>query len=252
MPWDPDRYRQFQSERSAPFEDLLRLIRVREGLRVVDLGCGTGELTRRLAGALPSSEVLGIDSSPQMLERAEAQAGPGLRFEQAMIQEISGQWDLVFSHAAIQWVEDHERLIPRLLALVAPGGQLAVQQPSNYGYRTHVLLREVAGEEPFRSALGGWALRSSVLSLERYAELLYEHGGQDLTVMEKIYPHVLENADALADWARGTALVPYFERLSASLQEAFMARYRARLRAAWPGSPVLYPFRRMLFSAFKK
>jgi trans-aconitate 2-methyltransferase len=251
MPWDPDRYRQFQSERSAPFEDLLRLIKIREGLRVVDLGCGTGELTRRLADALPSSEVLGIDSSPQMLERAQAQVRPGLRFEKAAIEEVVGQWDLVFSHSAIQWVEDHEHLMPRLLEHVAPGGQLAVQQPSNYAYRTHALLWEVAAEEPLRSALGGWVLRTSVLSLERYAELLYEHGGQDLTVLEKIYPHVLKDADALADWARGTALVPYFERLSTGLQEEFLTRYRARLRAACPGSPVFCPFKRMLLSASK-
>lgn len=251
MPWDPDRYRQFQSERSAPFDDLVRLIKIRKGLRVIDLGCGTGELTRRLADLLPSSEVLGIDSSPQMLDRAADQARPGLRFEKVLIEEVSGQWDLVFSHAAIQWVEDHERLVPRLMGLLAPEGQLAVQLPSNWGYRTHTILREVAGEEPFLSALKGWVLRPSVLSLETYAELLYQHGGRDLAVIEKIYPHVLENADALADWALGTALVPYFERLDEELREEFLARYRSRLQAAWPASPVFYPFKRMLFSAFK-
>src|SRR5512143_2095886 len=122
MPWDPERYHQFQRERFAPFEDLLRLVQIRPGLRVVDLGCGTGELTRRLADALPDSTVLGLDASAEMLRRAAEQIRPGLRFELGTIEAVEGSWDLVFSHAAIQWVPDHEFLVPRLLSLVAPGG----------------------------------------------------------------------------------------------------------------------------------
>ncbi len=249
MPWDPERYRQFKQERFAPFEDLLALVRVRPGLRVIDLGCGTGDLTRRLADALPDSHVLGIDTSPQMLQQAAGQARPGLRFEPGAIEQAQGTWDLVFSHAAIQWVPDHEALVPRLLGLVAPGGQLAVQLPSNHGHPTHVLIHEIARTEPFWSALAGWTRSSPVLPVDRYAELLFEHGGTALTVFEKVYPHVLADADALADWTAGTALVPYFERLGPALREEFMQRYRARLRALWPGSPVFYPFRRILFAA---
>ena len=98
VPWDPDRYHIFKAERSAPFEDLLALVEVRRGLRVVDLGCGTGELTARLADHLPESDVLGVDASPEMLEKAAAQYRPGLRFELARLEEISGEWDLVFSN----------------------------------------------------------------------------------------------------------------------------------------------------------
>jgi trans-aconitate 2-methyltransferase len=76
-----------------------------------------------------------------------------------------------------------------------------------------------------------------------------ELSGTNLTVFEKVYPHVLENADALADWSLGTALVPYLERLPSELHEPFLNRYRAKLRARWPGSPVFYGFRRILFAA---
>src|SRR5215211_186599 len=107
MPWNPDLYRQFQKERFQPFDDLFRLVKRREGMRVLDLGCGTGELTRRLADELTGSEVTGIDSSPEMLARAESYARTGLRFKRASIESIEGEWDLVFSHAAIQWIEDH-------------------------------------------------------------------------------------------------------------------------------------------------
>jgi trans-aconitate 2-methyltransferase len=249
MPWDPDVYRKFERERAAPFDDLLALVTRRAGLEVIDLGCGTGELTRRLADALPGSTVLGIDSSLEMLARAEAQARPGLRFEHANLTQVPGTWDLVFSHAVIQWVPDHPALIPRLLALVRPGGQLAVQLPSNHGHVTHRLITEIAGEEPFRTALGGWTRESPVLGVDQYANLLYQNGATDLTVFEKVYPHVLADADALADWTSGTALIPYFERLPADLHDAFMDRYRDRLRAQWPAGPVFYGFRRTLFAA---
>src|SRR3954469_10913137 len=157
MPWNPDRYHQFEKERSAPFDDLLRLVDCREGLEVIDLGCGTGELTRRLADSLPGSNVLGVDSSREMLARAAAQTRPGLHFEHAQIESVTGQWDLVFSNAAIQWVDDHPALIPRLLGRVKPGGQLVVQLPSNHDSFAHRAIVETAGESPFREALNGWA-----------------------------------------------------------------------------------------------
>src|SRR5262249_1276618 len=86
MPWGADRHLRFARGRFAPFGDLVALVRVRPGLRVIDLGCGTGELTRRLADALPESEVLGIDSSTEMLAKAQAHARPGVVFVQRSIE----------------------------------------------------------------------------------------------------------------------------------------------------------------------
>lgn len=251
MPWSPDQYHKFQAERFAPFSDLLALIKTREGMRVLDLGCGTGELTSRLADRLKGSEVLGVDSSAEMLDKAEKLSRPGLEFERQAIEDVSGRWDLVFSHAAIQWVDHHAELVPRLLSLVSPGGQLAVQLPSNHQHVTHQTIIELAGEEPFRAALKGWSRPSPVLSITEYAELLYQHGGEEIVVFEKIYSHILENSDALAEWTSGTALVPYLERLSLELREKFLESYRARLKEKFPHSPVFYPFQRILFSAMR-
>jgi trans-aconitate 2-methyltransferase len=255
MPWDPERYEQFKKERELPFEDLLRLIAVRDGLRAVDLGCGTGELACRLADALPDSDVTGIDSSAEMLERARQLERDGLRFERKRIEDVTGAWDLVFSHAALQWVDDHETLIPRLFSLVRPGGQIAVQMPSNFSHPTHRLIDDIAAEEPFAAAIGEaplrWSYTRPVLSIEQYAQLLYDCGATGITVFEKVYPHVLPDADALADWMSGTALVPFMERLSEELKPRFMERYRARLRETFPAQPVFFGFRRTLFAATK-
>jgi trans-aconitate 2-methyltransferase len=251
MPWDPERYEQFKKERFAPFADLLALVRVRPGLRAIDLGCGTGELTRRLADALPDSDVLGVDTSAEMLERSKEFARPGLRFEQRAIEGLAGEWDLIFSNAALQWVSNHQSTFPRLFGLVRAGGQLVVQMPSNYAHPTHAFIDELAAEEPFRAALDGYRRSWGALPIEQYAQLLYDNGATDITVFEKVYPHVLPDADALADWTSGTALVPFMERLPGDLRVPFMERYRARLRERFPQTPVFYGFRRILISGSK-
>jgi trans-aconitate 2-methyltransferase len=249
MPWDPATYEKFRDERYAPFADLCALIEPRAGMRVVDLGCGTGELTARLAELLPDSDVVGIDSSAEMLARADEYVRPGLRFEQRSIEDVAGSYDLVFSHAALQWVSDHDTLVPWLFKLVAKGGQIAVQIPSNHHHLTHLLIVETATGEPYAGALGGWTRTAPVLAIDQYASMLHRSGAADITVFEKVYAHVLADADAMVDWTRGTALVPYIERLPEDLRERFLDRYREKVRAAFPERPVLYPFRRTLFAA---
>jgi trans-aconitate 2-methyltransferase len=250
MPWNPDKYHQFQTQRSAPFDDLLELVEMRPGLQVVDLGCGTGELTRRLADSLPGSDVLGLDASPQMLERTQEYTRPGLRFELGNQTELGGTWDLIISNAALQWSENHEELIPYLFNCLKPGGQIAVQVPSNHNSTAHLTILEVAGREPFVSALGGWTRQSPVLSIETYAELLFREEAHEIIVFEKVYPHVLENSDAIADWISGTALLPYFERLG-DYKDKFVDEIRRELSIKFPDEPVFYPFRRTFYSASK-
>jgi len=249
VPWDPAQYEKFRDERYAPFVDLIAVIEPHAGMRVIDLGCGTGELTARLADLVPDSDVLGIDSSAEMLAKAAQFERAGLRFQQRAIEDIEGQYDLVFSHAALQWVDGHDALIPRLFASVAPGGQIAVQMPSNHNHATHRLIIETARGEPFATALDGWTRTAPVLSIDDYASMLHRVGATQITVFEKVYAHILDDADAMVDWTRGTALVPYIERLASALREPFMDRYREKVRAAFPEQPVFYPFRRTLFAA---
>jgi trans-aconitate 2-methyltransferase len=225
-------------------------VELRPRLKAVDLGCGTGELTRRLADALPESTVLGIDSSPQMLARAQSVARAGLAFEPGNQADLTGTWDLIFSNAALQWTEDHEALIPHLYGRLAPAGQIAVQVPSNHTHISHRLIIQTAQEEPFRSVLKGFVRYAPVLPIDRYAQILFDAGAEQIVVFEKVYAHVLEDADAVVEWVSGTALVPYFERLGTE-KEAFLVVLRDRMRAAMPGSPVMYPFKRTLFSARK-
>jgi len=252
MPWDPKQYHKFQAERSAPFFDLVALVEIRPNLKVVDLGCGTGELTRQLAQTLPNSDVTGLDSSAQMLDaaRAGSLSGPSLHFEQGDQARLTGDWDLIFSNAALQWSENHTELIPRLYERLVPGGQITVQVPSNHNHISHQIYRETASEEPFKSILKGFQRYAPVLSIDDYARLFFICGAENIVVFEKVYTHVLEDSDAVVEWISGTALIPYFERLGEHKEE-FVNAIRARMQVALPDTPVFYPFRRTLFSARK-
>ncbi len=250
MPWDPPQYHKFQAQRSAPFYDLLALVLKRPNLKVVDLGCGTGELTRQLAYSLPNSDVTGLDSSPQMLEKAAAFEGPSLHFEQGDQSQLTGEWDVIFSNAALHWSEDHAELIPNLYRRLAPSGQLAVQVPSNFSHISHQIIRETATEEPFKSALNGFQRYAPVLSIDQYAQILFDCGAENIIVFEKVYAHILEDSDAVVEWISGTACVPYFERLGEH-KDSFVQTIRNKMKTALPQSPVFYPFRRTFFSAHK-
>ena len=233
--WSPDQYERFRSERAQPFWDLAALVERRPRMRVVDLGCGTGELTRGLHEQLGAAETLGIDNSREML--AKAPSASGLRFENAEIESFAGNnLDLVFSNAALHWIPDHERLFARLTATLAPGGQLAVQMPANEDHPSHRTAAEVARE------LGVQPRRSPVLAPERYAELLHELRFVRQHVRLQIYGHVLPSSADVVEWVRGTLLTFYEYQ-----HPRFMERYRERLLAALGDQrPYFYTYKRLL------
>ena len=247
--WDPAQYERFERERSAPFFDLLDLVEPCPGGRVVDLGCGTGELTRALHERTHAGSTLGLDSSQAMLERSAAHAGDGLTFALGDIAEWapSAPVDLVFSNAALHWVDDHDQLFTRLTAALSPGGQLAVQVPANHDHPSHLVAERVAAEEPFRTALGGYVRRTPVLAPERYAQLLHRLGYAEQQVRLQVYLHVLPEAGAVVDWVKGTLLTDYRRRLPDVTYEDFVARYREVLAAELPDErPFPFSFKRIL------
>ncbi len=226
-------------------------MKVRPGLKVVDLGCGTGELTRRLADHLPDAEVLGLDYSADMLSKSAAFARRGLHFEQGDIRALTGEWDLIFSNAALQWLEDHASLIPTLWGRLKPGGQLVVQMPANHDHPSYRLAGELVETEPFCRFFPLGARISPVLPIEDYAQMFFDLGGSQITALMKLYPHVLEDANAIVEWVKGTLLLPYLEQLPAEYQAQFLAAYARRLSEQFPQKPLFFGFKRVLLAANK-
>ncbi len=250
-PWDPDQYERFKAERARPFWDLLALVQPSPGGRIVDLGCGTGELTRALHLELGASETVGIDSSSTMLERARPFAGDGVRFEQGDIATWEpGPYDVVFSNAALHWVPDHRSLLARLTQAIPAGGQLAVQVPANTDHPSHTVAMELASESPFVDALADPPPdpATRVLAPEVYAELLDRLGFSEQHVRLQVYMHHLDSSGDVVEWVKGTHLTFFRARFSDELFERYVEQYRRRLLdVIGDRQPYLYTFKRILF-----
>jgi trans-aconitate 2-methyltransferase len=249
--WNPNQYDRFKAEREQPFHDLAALVRREPGMRVVDLGCGDGRLTAWLHRELSAAETLGIDSSEEMLAKSEAYAGGGVSFQRMDIldatEAYAGQFDLVFSNAALQWITGHESLFPKVARLVKPGGQLVVQMPANGKAPSHRLAAVVAQEEPFRTALDGWVRIDPVQDPEFYSTLLRERVGcAEQLVRLQVYDHELAETRSAVEWVKGSLLTAYLARLPHPLHEAFLARYTEALVAdVGERAPYYYPFPRV-------
>ncbi|MEO8796326.1 MAG: methyltransferase domain-containing protein [Polyangiaceae bacterium] len=249
--WSPSQYDKFKSERSQPFFDLLDLVESRKPDRVVDLGCGTGDLTKLLHERTEALHTLGIDSSAEMLGKAPTDV-PGLSFRQQSIAVLSptDRYDLIFSNAALQWLPNHETLFTKLAALLGPRGELAVQMPSNYGHPSHTVAAEVARLPRFASILHGYVRPVDVLAPTAYAALLHRLGFATQTVRLQVYGHVLESREGVVEWVKGTLLTDYSSKMSALDYDDFLAEYKKQLWERLSDErPYFYPFERVLLRA---
>ncbi|MBV8516678.1 MAG: methyltransferase domain-containing protein [Acidobacteria bacterium] len=243
MSWSPEQYERFKGERKQPFVDLAALVERRPHMHVVDLGCGTGELTRELHESLGADETVGIDNSETMLLKARAFGDELLRFERGDIEAFVSDrpFDLIFSNAALHWVPDHEQLLARLTSLLAPGGQLAIQMPDNDEHTSHRVAADVAAR------FGAAPRPNYVLPPARYAELLHRLGFQRQHVRVQIYGHLLPASSDVVEWVRGALLTHYEAELGARFDD-FLATYREELqRALGEQRPYFYTYKRVLF-----
>jgi len=220
---------------------------------MVDMGCGPGNSTEKLAGRFPEAEVWGVDNSPEMIERARRDYTK-LRFELGDARDWKSHrpCDVILSNAAFQWAPEHETLLPRLVGQLRTGGALAVQMPRNFQSPTHQILRRLAREAK-------WAAKMQ----EREPYWVKEPGFYydvlrdvctSVELWETEYIHVMPDHEGIVEWYKGTGLRPYLEALDASEQEAFLGEYLEQLREAYPRQSdgrVLFPFLRLFFVAVR-
>jgi trans-aconitate 2-methyltransferase len=250
--WKPEQYERFRDERSKPFYDLMELVRSRDGMRAVDLGCGTGDLTFLLHKHLHASETLGLDNSEAMLAKAGTLAGDGLRFDKQSIDDFEADhcYDLVFSNAALHWISNHEELLARLTGALAEGGQLTLQVPANHDFPTHTIAAELAAESPFCEALNNYTHPTSVLKPEEYAVLLNRLGYREQQVRLQVYGHKLGSREDVVEWVKGSLLTAYEQRLTPELYEEFLKRFRERLMNSLEDThPYFLTYKRILLWA---
>lgn len=245
--WHPSQYLRFADHRTRPARDLLAAVAQDPPAVVVDVGCGPGNSTALLVERWPDAEVIGIDSSTEMIERARASL-PGVRFEMADLRrwQPPSRVDVVFSNATLQWVEDHPTVFDRLVSWLGEGGVLAVQMPDNFDQPSHVLMRELASSDRWSGRVGDVLRSRPVASMGEYRGMLAPLGRVD--IWSTIYLHELEGQDPVPEWVRGTGLRPVLDRLSDDEAAEFLGEYSERIRLAYPRQEdgvTLFPFKRL-------
>jgi trans-aconitate 2-methyltransferase len=254
MSWSPEQYMIFENERTRPVRDLLNAVAPLDAHSVVDLGCGPGNSTEVLAARFPDSTVTGLDSSHDMIAEARNRL-PQWRFDVATIEtwDDPGPFDVILANAVLQWVPNHEILLPYLISKLAPGGNLAVQMPDNLDEPAHRLMRDVAAQGPWAAKLASAAAsRTAVRNAGWYYRLLKPHCSR-VDVWRTVYHHPLAGgADGIVEWFKGSGLLPFLSPLAEDEQSAYLDRYRASVARAYPAQPdgtVLLPFPRLFVVA---
>jgi trans-aconitate 2-methyltransferase len=260
--WDPAQYQRYADERARPYRDLTARIRTTAPKTVVDLGCGPGTMTATLHERWPDARIRGIDASREMITAAERHAVPGrVTFEVGDARRWSpDSVDVIIANAVLQWVPEHDSLLPGWIAALSHDGTLAFQVPRTKGFRVGDIFRRIAASPRWHDRLGRIAegaprgAASPVRDVTEYADQL-SRMGLEVDAWETTYVHILEGADPVLDWFSGTGLRPYTDALRddpAALAD-FRAEIAAELRGAYPPAPygTLLPFPRIFVVGHK-
>jgi trans-aconitate 2-methyltransferase len=253
--WNAEQYLRFAAERTRPCRDLAAAVGLDAPRRVIDLGCGPGNSTAVLAARWPSADIVGLDSSQAMIDKA-TQDAPGRSFVLGDIAtwEPEAPYDLVFSNAAMQWIGGHERLYPRIVSGLAQGGAFAAQVPCNMDAPAHTLMRDLAATPEFHPHLGEGVREWHVHDGAFYYDVLSPVASR-IDIWETEYLHVLPDASAIVEWYKGTGLRPFLDKLpDEAIRARFLDAYRERVTAAYPArrdGRVLLPFQRLFVIAYR-
>jgi trans-aconitate 2-methyltransferase len=251
--WDPEKYLQFESERTLPCRDLVARIRLPEPSDIADLGCGPGNSTAVLSERWPRANILGVDSSDEMLRKARA-SGVKAKWLLSDLREWrpEGRFDLVFSNATLHWIPRQHVEIPRLMTFVSEGGALAFQIPTRAGaWRT--AMRDVLRLPEFRKSVSKGTTYNHSRGPGYYFDMLAPLS-KKVEIWETEYVHVMPGPEAIVEWTRGAGLRPVLDQLHEGARAHFLDRYGRQIAKEYrrtASGEVLFPFDRLFVVAYR-
>jgi len=251
--WDSELYLRYERERTQPSLDLAAKIPLETPQEIIDLGCGPGNSTRVLRKRWPEARIIGLDSSPAMVEKAR-QSSADIEWRIGDIQTWSepDRFDLIFANASLHWIANHGTLMRRLIDALKPAGILAFQMPALYNQPAAEAVNGLANSPSWQSYRLQERYTLSVHNPSAYYDWLAPVSRQ-LQIWETVYFHELENHHRMIEFYSSTGLKPYLEGLpSEEHRDRFKSEVLDSYRTLFPAQPngkVLFPFRRLFVIA---
>lgn len=250
--WNSEQYLKFKVQRTQPAVDLVKRIGISNPQKILDIGCGPGNSTKVLKDTFPYAEILGVDSSENMIKKAK-ETYPDIDFKIADITDENPNlqgFDIIFSNACLQWVPNHKVIIPSLFDKLNEGGMLAVQIPMNSEEKLFKIVDSTVREDKWNFS----ALKSepnSALEPEEYFDILSSLTDK-FDIWETVYYHSMPSVDAMVEWVKGTRLRPYLNSLSSADGEKLIDEITQKASLSYTkqeNGEIIFKFRRFFFTA---
>jgi len=238
--WDADQYARNSAAQFSWAEELIGKLALRGDERILDLGCGDGKVTAELARRVPRGDVMGVDSSEDMVRKATEAFPPssGLRlsFLRMDARELSftEEFDVVFSSAVLHWVKDHGPVLSGVSRSLKPGGRLLFQMGGKgNGEEIFSVAADVVRTAGWEHHFRGFEFPWGFFGPQEYAPWLSRAGLVARRI--ELFPRDMrqKGRDGLLGWVR-TTWMPYTERLPENLREQFLAQVADRYLEVHP------------------
>lgn len=253
--WSPELYLKFKSQRTQPAIDLLSRIECKKPKRILDIGSGPGNSSSELRKKWNNAEIIGIDNSTAMIKKAE-DSFPKITFIKKDATgniDTLGMFDIIFSNAAVQWMEGVEELLPYWFSRLNPSGIMAMQIPNPTTMPINIAVKETMNENKWQSKFEGFSVGWDLNEPEHYYGMLSCLTG-GIEVWETNYYHVMPGHEAIIDWWSSTGFKPHYAILDNDEKHLFTNAVLNRIKKMYPiqaDGSVLFPFRRIFFTITK-
>lgn len=254
--WNPSLYLKFEKQRTQPSIDLISRIEKQNPASIIDIGCGPGNSTKELKRNWPTAQVIGLDSSPNMIEKAKQQM-PDLEWvlaDAGADLNYLGKFDIVFSNAALQWIPDHDNLLPRLFSLLNENGVLAVQIPNVSDMDINIAVHNIVKDVKWQKYLSSCKEDLFYHTPDYYYDIL-SHLTKEIYLWETYYYHTMVSHSQIIEWYSSTGMRPILDKLpSEALKNEFLSEVLTEIQKKYKvqkDGSVLFPFRRIFFTAYK-
>lgn len=222
--FDGEKYKAASSHQKEWGRNLMSKISLQGSEKILDLGCGDGQLTEHLSLLVPNGKVLGIDASIGMINTAKKICRKNLDFIHMDINQLhfSNEFNIIFSNAALHWVKDHNRLLQNSYAALKPGGILLWDFGSegNCSHFLEVMQKKITEDnyiDFFRDFEMPWFMPSK----NHYEELIANIGYSHFTITEVNRDRYFSTSDEMIQWIDQPCIVPFIECIPAVLKNTF-------------------------------